>query len=453
MDPHKFEENPNPNAKIAFVTWTPLDYYTYKNVARHLPDSEFVLCDSWFKSIVKSVEMVDVANTILLLKKNREHWRVLCCVSPGIDPAMAENFFARYDLIGSLRFDSPISSPPLNVFMFKQKSVLMSYGAGKDLFTFGPWNAMFDVILSDGLYAERYLKHLSSVYVVGVPKYDDWFSGSVDQDGVKAMRSRLDLKKKTILYLPTHSISSSLEKFTDSVLGLADDYNLIVKLHHLNRYVNVNATEKINKCGDVIICDERDDILTLFAVADIVLSDTSSAALEAVLVDKPLVILDTKEDERTLTDDKEFVGLFSAPLQSYSKGIENKIKQPGFMVGVVVANPDFLRSGVKSAFLAHKKYENNRNRLRKMMFAYNDGKCGERSAEIIRKFCEDKIHPELPMLGAAIRSRFSSTIEWYQRQMLIWREEGKIRNSKKNLKHLSYGEKIKFLIKIIRKLI
>ena len=166
--------------------------------------------------------------------------------------------------------------------------------------------------------------------------------------------------------------------------------------------------------------DEKDDILPLFFVVDVVLSDSSSAALEAVLVDKPLVVLDMEKDERNLTERDEYNGLWYSSGQVYSKSIEQQIKKPEMAVGEVVKNPEDIESAIEKSFAPKAGFAENRKKSRDELFSFNDGKCGERAAEVIKKYLNDEIKPEPPLFGAAIRAYSSSQARHYQKR---WRKK------------------------------
>lgn len=418
-----FEENPNQNARIAFVVWTAFDYYVYKNIARHLPESEFVVCNTWFKPFKRGGGS-SVLGSIEVLKKHNEHWRVIKHIrlDDQAELKIIEKFFEQYDVIVALRLWPPIASTLFNLWLFKKKSVLVNYGVGKDLVTFAPWVALFDIVLADGPHTHKYFRLLSDSYLIGVPKYDDWFSKDSSPWGKEDCCEKygMDPSKKTILFLPTHSIFSSLHKFNSVILDLTPQYNVLIKFHYLNQYVEKEIMEKIRSNSRVITFDERDDLVQLMSVSDVIVSDSSSAGLEAVLIDKPLVILDT--NEKHTANDEDFNGLWHSSAQMYMGSIEQRLKDRDKEVGPVVVSPDMLASSLVEALDSSDLYKKNRKKFKKDLFAFNDGKCGQRAAYIIRKFMNGKLESKTPLLGMAIRSYFSSKSKDYQKR---WAERSK----------------------------
>lgn len=406
MEARLFEENPNPNAKIAFVMWTPFHYWVYKNIAKHLPESEFVVCNTWYKNMDASRPRY-IPEAVSFLKKGGVRWRVL---AERNDIKIIEAFFDRYEVIASVWLEPPLDSLAFDDWLSKKKSVLISYGVGKDLMTFAPSVAKFDFSLVEGPRTHAYHKLLTRSHIVGAAKFDDWFNDAVDPDEIRKIKRILDPAKKTVLYLPTHSKISSLNKFAEAICGLGHKYNVAVKLHYHNRDVNLSAVKILDEQaqkGKVYIFEPTQDVLPLFSEADIILSDSSSAIFEAVLVDKPLIILDIDNEQliKANEDAEEFNGLWYSGALTYEKSIEQVVKFRGQEVGTVEKGPDCLLQDIAEALSRKDVYKKNRDKLRAELFSFNDGKCGERAAKIIYDLFRYP-KPEAPLLGVATRSFF-----------------------------------------------
>ncbi|MDO8523028.1 MAG: CDP-glycerol glycerophosphotransferase family protein [bacterium] len=402
-----FEENPNPNAKIAFVISTPFFFYVCKNIIKYIPNAEFVISDVWLDREVKNNPDY-IGETISLLKKHGQHWRII--TTKTRDEPEIEAFFSKYQLIAAMRPGWPLSSLfNGDDWFYKKKTVLISYGAGKDLVTLKPLNARFDIILSEGQHTHELHSLIGTSYVVGAAKFDDWFNNNVDQNEILKIRPLLDKRKKNILYLPTHGEFSSLRCFSEQISNLAKTYNVLVKFHHLNLVSEAKWVEKIRKSGDIIKFGPADDILPLFSLADVILSDSSSASLEAILIDKPLVILDSvKNAENFQVTGHD--GYWISASQYYSESIEQQIKKNEHSVCEVVDPGGNLSDAIEKALQLKFKHTANRNSLRERLFSYNDGKCGARAAETIISFLKGGNNkPKPPIIGAAIRSHLLAT--------------------------------------------
>lgn len=424
---HSFEENPNPNAKIAFVIWTPFHYYVYKNILKHLPEAEFVVCDTWYDTAFKNKgERINAG--IQLIKKGRWNWRVIAELR---DREAIKNFFEKYEIVVAVRLWPPLDSLAFEEWFSEKKSVLVSYGAGKDLVTFAPWTAYFDIILSNGPHEHQYYGLLSESHPIGSPKFDDWFNRNLDEDFIAQIRARLDPKKKTILYLPTHGSYSSLYPFTDAILAVSNRYNVIVKLHHWNKLTELEPLKRLKENQNIFLFDETDDILPLFFMADIVVSDSSSASLEAVLIDKPLVILDV-EKQNTVETGEINHKLYSEN-QYHPLSIEQQIKEQGYLVGEVVKRPLDFAITLERSLISKGEYQENRKKLRENLFAFCDGKSGERAAAIIYEFIL-RNKPLKPVMGAAAVSYFQARLKRFR--FWIQQKNKKIKSLENELREI-----------------
>lgn len=401
----KFEENPNPNAKIAFVVWFPLHFYVLKNIVKHLSDAEFVVCPPWHSSDAAR-QILEIEKTTILVRGQGFGWRVFVDI---YSKDSIKKFFDKYDVIVSCP-TWPVA--PLLLlregWILDKKLTLVSYGAGKDLVQFSPFISLFDVLLADGSRAQEYFQLMNESHIVGVPKFDDWFNGTVDKLEVIKLESLIDKNKKTVLYLPTHGGLSSLYKFGESVAGLRGKYNVLIKFHHNNRFVDKEIVEKLKRNSEILFSDDADDVLPLFKIADAVLSDSSSAMLEAILVDRPLVILDVTADTEIMrkhVESGEFDGIWYSGASTYHGSIEQRLKDKNPAAGEVVAEPADLEMAIKKSLESGHIYKENNKKIRENLFAYNDGKCGERAAEIIKELSLRKERPEPPVLGMAARAQ------------------------------------------------
>src|SRR3989344_5255391 len=99
-------ENPNPEARVAFVMWSPFHYYVYNNIVKNLPEAEFVVCDTWFKNIDER-GFTHINEAVSFLKEKGAFWRVLLELS---DEKVIKRFFSRYEIIVSVWLVPPLDS-------------------------------------------------------------------------------------------------------------------------------------------------------------------------------------------------------------------------------------------------------------------------------------------------------------------------------------------------------
>jgi len=182
-----------------------------------------------------------------------------------------------------------------------QQSALIMHGAwgGKTVNTAASLNQV-DIRFLDGNFMKECLTKIfpekeSIYYVSGYSKLDSYFRFS-DEDRIRFLeRCGLDVNKKTILYAPTFYPSSVLrmsKRFPEDL----SDYNIILKPHsHVflrKRYrKDLHFLESWEKYPNVYLAKfDETNILPFLHVADVMISDMSSAAFEFAGVGKPVVI-------------------------------------------------------------------------------------------------------------------------------------------------------------------
>lgn len=88
---------------------------------------------------------------------------------------------------------------------------------------------------------------------------------------------------------------SSFSFYIDTIYGLADKYNILVKLHH-NSILLGKYTRDLNKVyPNINFFYEDEDILSLISVSDVVISDFSGAIFDAVFCRKPVVLVSPED--------------------------------------------------------------------------------------------------------------------------------------------------------------
>ena len=238
--------------------------------------------------------------------------------------------------------------------------------------------------------------------IVGNPKFDDWFNNNFDEELLDRLKGRLNPHKKTILYLPTHSDLCSIDELAKELKRVAKIHNIIVKLHY---YTPREESDRVRKLQDPnIICLNDDaDLITLLKVADVVLSDNSSAIFDAILADKPLIVTDFVAKEfldRTHRQKRQYRRGKPTEL-TYSGSIEQEIKRKGLVVTFQKSEEleHALEKGLEDAHF----FQTARKRLRDELFAYTDSSSGQRAAAAIRKFLVADL-PEKPLFYHVIES-------------------------------------------------
>jgi len=139
--------------------------------------------------------------------------------------------------------------------------------------------------------------------LVGYPKLDCLVDGTLDGDEVR-QSLELDTDRPTVLYAPTWSPQSSLNKLGRELLpALADaGYNVIVKLHDRSYDTGRGAggvdwvrNLECFKDHPRIRVATGPDATPLLAAADALITDHSSIGFEYMLLDRPIVVIDCPE--------------------------------------------------------------------------------------------------------------------------------------------------------------
>jgi hypothetical protein len=140
--------------------------------------------------------------------------------------------------------------------------------------------------------------------LVGYPKVDCLVDGTLDRDEVHG-RLGLDHRRQTVMYAPTWSPHSSLNTMGESVIQalLRLDANVIIKLHDRSYGSAVRGSggidwraylDGIGHAGRVHVAQHADACPYLCA-ADALVTDHSSVGFEFLLLDRPIVVLDSPE--------------------------------------------------------------------------------------------------------------------------------------------------------------
>ena len=374
-------ENPNAKADIGLIVAYPFQFYVFKNIYRHLPNAEFIV--DLGVHFPHKPEARIAEDILALLKKHGVYYRVIHHEDYFFRTYL-EKFFSQYAVLSSLWWKGCITLE-CNA---EKKKVSVNYGGGKDLSLFRPWGRLWDLNLAMGRRDHELLKFYTHSVITGNEKFDDWFNNEFDEEFLSDLRRRLDPKKKTVLYLPTHGDLSSFESIIPRGEWMTKEFNFIAKVHYHTVRSEPERMELLKSAEHIIGFNDDTDLLPLLKVADVVVSDNSSAIFDAILADKPLVVADFWTAEfldgkyRKINIEKYWN---QTPL-TYSGSIEQRIKKEGAVL--TINHPEYAYGTIKKALLDNNRFKAARERIRKEVFEYNDGKCGARSAQAILELKE-----------------------------------------------------------------
>ncbi|MCA1757134.1 MAG: CDP-glycerol glycerophosphotransferase family protein [Bacteroidales bacterium] len=154
----------------------------------------------------------------------------------------------------------------------------------------------FDLYLTQGPYFTTQFRQLAkkhgnfSVAETGWCKLDPLFQASSGFNGSRKSSG----KGNVILYAPTFSpsLTSARIAFKDIVdIAEGGEYKVVVKFHDLTDPGIIEQYTRASVSVDNLIISTETNILPVMAGADILISDTSSAVYEFLLLNKPVVTI------------------------------------------------------------------------------------------------------------------------------------------------------------------
>lgn len=179
----------------------------------------------------------------------------------------------------------------------------------------------FDLYLTQGPYFTKRFKEFATRYKnfevreTGWCKLDPLFSNIEEFNQKKKDMLEILGKKSLVLFAPTFSPSlTSAKSAMDDIFQLAEKESVLVciKFHDLMDKKIVNAyKEKACTCNNVKVIEEP-DILPYLKMADILISDTSSVVYEFILLNKPVITINSKSENIFWENLKSSVNLFSS---------------------------------------------------------------------------------------------------------------------------------------------
>ena len=217
----------------------------------------------------------------------RSRKRLRACGVTTDEPQLVSQFFLRR--LMENKFDTIISTGKLpgRRRVSSTKLVMVQYGYAKESYNYGAWRAEADLILAHGDYAEQRFSNYAATVSIGNPRWEDWNKPEFQQNAITKIKPLLDLKKKTVLYAPTWGRLSSLSDWLDEIKNLSLIYNVIVKPHHnsiRDKQISMDASK-----GIILVPDA--DLFQLMFMSDVVISDVSGAIFDAILCEKPVVLV------------------------------------------------------------------------------------------------------------------------------------------------------------------
>lgn len=231
----------------------------------------------------------------------------------------------------------------------------------------------FDAVLVPGEYSKKIISKYTNAIVIGFPKYDDFLKGLYRKADLQK-DFKLDKNKKTILYLPTWSICSSLDYYHREIKKLINlnKYNFIFKPHTITvrkEQSRINYFHKEIGEGKILYIEKQIGLDKLFAVSDIVIADGMSGAFweSFIIANLPTLALYTE-------------GNF------HKKNLETKVQE----FSVVNNEPVSLIKDLERVEREGVKFKEERKVLANELVSFRDGTAGKKAADEILNFIESR---------------------------------------------------------------
>jgi len=241
------------------------------------------------------------------------------------------------------------------------------------------FNRGFDAILVSGKYSAKIIGKFMPTIIGGFPKFDLYFRGVYNKKEL-IKKFNLDSTKKTVLYIPTWGVHSSIEQYHGVIKELVNSqkYNFIFKPHTVTVGSEKERRERIGlfkdeiEKGRMICLLDQIGLDILFSIADIVIADVVSGAVwESILIAQ----LPTLAINKTGNFKRENL---EAEVENYT---------------VVNDNPATFIEDLEDVEEKTKKYKRKWEKKASEIFAYRDGYAGKHTAIEIKKFVDQNKKP------------------------------------------------------------
>jgi glycosyltransferase involved in cell wall biosynthesis len=264
-------------------------------------------------------------------------------------------------------------------------------------------------MLTYGRHSNDAISAFTQSISVGNSRFDDFFSNPSALTQVSIIKAALDKNKKTILYLPTYGDLCSMDFAAPGITRILNAYNIIIHPHpiaenrqeaQLTRFKETISKSDLRK--KVMWTDDTTDLVALLSVSDLVITDSGGAIFDALLADKPILLLDFMDEKYLQNNIEKYLEdashKKSRPLVGPKDFAERFKHEKDLQIGEILKDIRDLPSAVERGLANRAQYEPQRAKVKEMVFAYSDGTSGRRAAEAIQSL-SGKINEEKTFLA------------------------------------------------------
>lgn len=232
-----------------------------------------------------------------------------------------------------------------------------------------------DLVCVPGEYHKKVLQEVIStpIAVTGMAKLDDLFNSAISRANVEKSLGLLKGKRKYILFAPTFNEELSAIPFVKDKINTVipeGDYSLLIKLHGSTKNEYKLMYEQLAKRDSRVIPVKGLDLTPLIILADIMISDISSAIMEFASMDKPLILFNSPDQYK---------------YKNYNQtGIEYKFRD----LGIEVSDLNGIKEAVKRSILSPDEFSFKRVEYTNLLVAnkYRADACSNIIEESVRRF-------------------------------------------------------------------
>ncbi|MDP8207850.1 MAG: CDP-glycerol glycerophosphotransferase family protein [Candidatus Electryonea clarkiae] len=225
-----------------------------------------------------------------------------------------------------------------------------------------------DLVCVPGEYHAELLNSVLNTAVVatGWVKFDDFISGKISRSEIRDSFN-IPQDAEVITFAPTFNIElSAVPVVTDKIRKLVEnDRYLLIKLHEVSSEKWFKMYRLLAKLEERVTFIEGNDITTALIAADVVISDVSTAFMEAIALGKPVVLIDSPYQKK---------------FYNYNK---NDIEYIWRDVALRVETLDELIEAVDRSFRDPNEKKQLRDQYGPRMVGEMDGDAAKRAAEAI----------------------------------------------------------------------
>ncbi|MBZ0265813.1 CDP-glycerol glycerophosphotransferase family protein [bacterium] len=204
------------------------------------------------------------------------------------------------------------------------------------------------------------------IVITGVLKFDPIFQGVMTREKLR-QEYGIPENERVVLFAPTYNLElSAVPVVVDRIRDIVDEKTwLLVKLHGMAPATWIEMYRLLSKLEEKIIFIEDSDLAPPLVASDVVISDVSSAFMEAVILDRPVILVNN-------------------PLQrSFAMYDPSDIEYSWREVGVEVDSSQQMLLAVEHA-LEHPEYKRElRNFYGEKLAGSRDGNAAQRACEAI----------------------------------------------------------------------